>query len=91
MLIATRTLVRIKYIIKKKHKISKRFKVSADLFDFLNDYLYACIPGQTPQLLEQLNSMYFGFFSHSPFNAQDLQCWFLSSQADGKKSKAIYM
>ena len=59
--------------------------MTADLFDFLNDYLYACIPGQTPQLLEQLNSMYFGFFSHSPFNAQDLQRSFSSLQADGKK------
>ena len=42
---------------------------------------------QTPQLLGQLNRMYFGFFPHSPLNAQDLQCTFLSSQADGKKVK----
>ena len=35
---------RIQYIIKKKHKISKRFKVYANLFDFLNDYMCACIP-----------------------------------------------
>ena len=47
--------------------------------------LALCIPGQTPQLLGQLNSMYFGFFTHSPLNALDLQGLFLSSQADGKK------
>ena len=44
-----------------------------------------CIPGQIVQLLGQLITMYFGFFLHSPLNAQDLQRLFLSLQADGKK------
>ena len=45
----------------------------------------SCIPGQIVQLLGQLITMYFGFFLHSPLNAQDLQRLFLSLQADGKK------
>ena len=47
--------------------------------------LASCIPGQIVQLLGQLITMYFGFFLHSPLNAQDLQRLFLSLQADGKK------
>ena len=72
---------------RKKHDIdlfSQNFKTLGVIY-FTS--LASCIPGQTPQLLGQLNSMYFGFFTHSPLNAQDLQCSFLSSQADRKKVK----
>ena len=72
---------------RKKHDIdlfSQNFK-TLEVIYFTS--LASCIPGQTPQLLGQLNSMYFGFFTHSPLNAQILQRLFLSSQADGKKVK----
>ena len=72
---------------RKKHYMdlfSQNFKTLGVIY-FTS--LASCIPGQTPQLLGQLNSIYFGFFTHSPLNAQDLQCSFLSTQADGKKVK----
>ena len=76
---------------RKKHYMDLLSQIFVTLWVIYFTSRESCIPGQTPQLLEQLNSMYFGFFPHSPFDAQDLQCLFLSLQADGKKSKAIYM
>ena len=61
---------------------SKKFKTLRVIF--FTSWV-SCIPGQIVQLLGQLITMNFGFFLHSPLNAQDLQFLFLSLQADGKK------
>ena len=87
MLITTRKLEReLNISLKRNTKFQNLFEIfflaaesKCKMFHFLS------IMHTWTDFSGQLNNMYPGFFWHSPLDAQDLQCSFLSWQADGKK------